>query len=142
MIDSRVDSIMTRDLQVLREEDNLAAIGEAMAQLEVRHLPVVDGERLVGLVSERDVLRFTVSQLEPSQTSAARDQALKSRTFVAQVMTREVETVSPDESVAKAARRLLDKRIGCLPVVDAEGRLLGILTETDLLRALAKTLEI
>ncbi|HEY8369997.1 MAG TPA: CBS domain-containing protein [Thermodesulfobacteriota bacterium] len=97
-----------------------------------RHLPVVDGERLVGIVSDRDLPRARPEVAAPD-SAAAGDQTM-ARLVVRDVMSREVTTVDPDRPVEEAARLMLDLRIGSLPVVE-EGRLVGILTETDLLRA-------
>ena len=82
----------------------------------------MQGERLVGLVTHRDLLRAQARLPRGRSVSAS------------EVMTREVETVSPETSVRQAIIRLLDDRFGCLPVVDARGKLVGILTESDIVR--------
>ncbi|HEX7126893.1 MAG TPA: CBS domain-containing protein [Thermodesulfobacteriota bacterium] len=97
-----------------------------------RHLPVIEGGRLVGIVSDRDLPLARPEVATPGSVQAA-DQAM-ARLAVRDVMSREVTTVDPDRPVEEAARVMLDLRVGSLPVVD-EGRLVGILTETDLLRA-------
>jgi CBS domain-containing protein len=91
-----VADIMTRKVAVLHEEENLELLREGMEQLKFRHLPVVDGERLVGIVSDRDVLRATVSPLETGAGAKSVEANIKSGTFVAAIMTRDVRTVHPD----------------------------------------------
>lgn len=128
-----VRDIMTTELVTLREEDNLLSIREGMEALHVRHLPVVDGEKLVGLITHRDILRLTYAELDAGDAQAERRSALAEQTFVGKVMQREVQTVGPDMPLAKAARTLLKHKYGCLPVVD-DGRLVGIVTPHDFLR--------
>ena len=135
-----VGDAMTRDVVVLHEEDNLLDVARDMGRYRFRHLPVVDGTRLVGIVSHRDLLRCTVSRLELGPGLGARDEHLKEQTFVARVMTRGPSTVHPETPLADAARTMVNGRFGCLPVVDAGGARVGILTEHDLLRVAADRL--
>jgi CBS domain-containing membrane protein len=125
-----VSDIMTRDVYTLNEDDNLAYLLESMKLLRFRHTPVTDGDRLVGLLTQRDLLRISASSLLP----AAREQdALLQRTFhVRDVMVRDVIAVPPDLSLPGAAQLLFSNKIGCLPVVDPQNKLLGIVTEHDL----------
>ncbi|MFW6051690.1 MAG: CBS domain-containing protein [Myxococcota bacterium] len=136
----RVSEIMTRDPIVLSEEDNLAKIQEGMEHFHLRHIPVVDGERLVGIISQRDILRFAVSALERATAAHHREEWLEEHTFVAQVMTRDPFTVHPDTTVAEAAQVITDAKVGCLPVVEDDHRLVGIVTEADMLNLLVRML--
>ncbi|MFW5876004.1 MAG: CBS domain-containing protein [Myxococcota bacterium] len=136
----RVEEIMIRDPIVLNEEDDLSQIRRGMEHFHLRHLPVVDGDKLVGLISQRDILKFAVSALERAGAAHQREEWLEEHTFVAEVMQRDVFTVRADTSVAEAAQVLADTKFGCVPVVDDEQRLVGIVTETDMLRLLVKVL--
>ena len=133
-----VADIMTRDLITLREEDNLALMQEDMQNFGLRHLPVVDGKKFVGLVSHRDLLRFTTSALHRDSLRASIDAHDKRQYFVADVMTREVITVRPDTPIAEAAAHIGAGRFGCLPVVTEDGTLVGIVSESDFVKLLVK----
>ncbi|HXK18627.1 MAG TPA: CBS domain-containing protein [Polyangiaceae bacterium] len=121
--------IMSRDLVTLHETQNLRFLPEVMKLFRFRHMPVVDDDRLVGLVTERDVLRVSASSLLP----AAHEQTdLLARTFVVRdMMTRDVVSVHPDTPLAEVARLMRREKLGCLPVVEGENTLVGIITEAD-----------
>jgi len=101
----------------------------------IRHLLVVEDERLVGIVTDRDI-RLNLPSPATS-LSVWEINYLLARLTVGQVMSKYVITVAPDRDVRDAARILLDEKIGALPVLDGE-RLVGIVTDTDLLRALVE----
>jgi CBS domain-containing protein len=128
-----VSEIMQREVATLRAQDQLTLADDIMRLGLVRHVPVLAGEKLVGVVSNRDLLAASL-------TSALEFGARERRTFlrsveVREVMTKNVVSVGPDMPIAKAARILIERRIGCLPVVKGEDQLIGLVTETDLLRA-------
>ncbi|HJL14010.1 MAG TPA: CBS domain-containing protein [Sandaracinaceae bacterium LLY-WYZ-13_1] len=132
-----VADVMTREVVVLREEDNLGEVAADMERYRFRHLPVVDGETLVGIISQRDLLRFAVSQLERSPLAQDKQRRLEEHTFVYRVMTRDPETVLPETPLKVAAAKLVEGRFNCLPVVNARNELVGIITNHDLLEILA-----
>lgn len=110
---------------------------EAMDQMQsrrIRHLPVVDRGRLVGIVTDRD-LRHMV--LDPAiQERLGQDGDILETRAIRDVMTWAVLSVGPDTDLRHAARLMLEQKIGALPVVEA-GRVVGMLTEHDVLRAFA-----
>ncbi len=137
-METLVCDVMTEPVISIEEWENLLDVARDMRRYHLRHLPVVDGRKLVGLISHRDLLRFSVSQLDPSPLGEAQDRRNKANTFVTDTMTRNVETCRPEDTVAHAARKLIVGRFGCLPVVDDADNLVGIVTEIDLLRLLAE----
>jgi CBS domain-containing protein len=136
-----VADVMTNELITINEEDNLSDLDEGMRTFGVRHLPVVSDGKLVGMISHRDLLRLSVSELGPPQDAGERDHRQKSSTFAASVMTRNLTTVRRDTPLLHAVRLILVNKIGCLPVVDEEQNLVGLLSELDLLREFAKDLQ-
>jgi acetoin utilization protein AcuB len=134
-----IADVMTRNVVTLFEEDDLENIETAMDKFGFHHVPVVDDGKLVGLVTRANLLGVASSTLDP--TGAARDERARKRLFVRDVMVTEVRTAHPDTSITDAARLMRDARIGCLPVVEADERLVGIVTSTDMLDLLANWAE-
>ncbi|HIE39333.1 MAG TPA: CBS domain-containing protein [Anaerolineales bacterium] len=111
---------------------------ELLRSRPFRHLPVVDEEgRLVGITTEKSLVY--ASPTSDLSLSVFEVDYLLSRMRVEQVMAREVITVSPDLPVEEAARVMIDHRIGCLPVVE-EGKLVGIISDTDIFRVFVEGL--
>jgi acetoin utilization protein AcuB len=102
----------------------------------IRHLLVTEGPKLIGIVTDRDI-RLNLPSPATS-LSVWEVNYLLARLTMASVMTKALVTVGPDRDPRDAAVLMLDHKIGALPVVDG-GRLVGIITETDLLRAFVKT---
>jgi CBS domain-containing protein len=127
-----VSDVMEREVASLTQDEHLDLAEDVMRLGRVRHMPVLDGDRVIGIVSQRDLLAASLSKTLAFDASERRT-FLRS-IVVAEVMSRDVETIAPDASLRDAAERMLERHIGCLPVVDA-GRFLGMVTGTDLLRA-------
>jgi CBS domain-containing membrane protein len=134
----RVRELMSTDLVTLTEEDTLAHAERCMAQGRIRHLPVVRGSRLVGLVTHRDLLSASFSIF--AEVEADEQRRVFVTVPVVDLMHPDVLTVGPDLPVAEAARMLLESKFGCLPVVRDEGTLIGIVTEADFLRLTVRLL--
>jgi CBS domain-containing protein len=110
--------------------ERLSTVDDIMRLGGVRHMPVVHQGHLVGVLSERDLLRASLSQIGSFDRETHR--AFLHAIAIAEVMSKPPITVRPDESVPRAARVMAERKIGCLPVVVDEV-LLGLLTETDVL---------
>ena len=131
-----VRDLMTEKVVAVRPEDALARVQEVMDSLLVRHLPVVDeGNNLVGLVSQRDLLRNAV--LDQVDMPLNMQQEMMARTSVSDVMITEPENVSPDRALQDAAEVMLENKYGCVPVCEGT-ELVGILTESDFVRYFAE----
>jgi acetoin utilization protein AcuB len=124
---------MTPDPVTIDPHTMLPEANRLMKECNVRRLPVVEKGQLVGIVTLGDI-----REASPSNATALSIYELHyllARLSVDAIMTRDPFTVSPDTSIEAAARLMLDHRIGGLPVV-AEGRLVGIITESDIFRLL------
>jgi acetoin utilization protein AcuB len=107
-----------------------------MVKERIRHLLVTEGDRLVGIVTDRDIRLNLPSQA--TSLSVWEVNHLLTKLTVGKVMTGSVITVGPDRAARDAAQLMLEHKIGALPVMDG-GRLVGIVTETDMLRAYVRS---
>ncbi|MDI3284269.1 CBS domain-containing protein [Polyangium sp. 15x6] len=114
-----VQELMTRALLTVQDTESMAVAAQLMYQGSVRHLPVMRGATLVGILSDRDILGLKDG---PLLDIVVRD-----------VMTSPVETTRPEASVEEASARMVARRIDCLPVLDEGEHLVGILTSMDIL---------
>lgn len=137
----KVAEFMAAQVFSVKQTDSPRTAYRLMREKQVRHLPVIDGDRLVGIVSDRDVRKTlsleTVEDLTETETQPHRGDRPRAtyRPDVRDIMSRLVETTEPSTTLAEAADRMLTARIGALPVTKSH-TLIGIITETDLLRAL------
>lgn len=134
MTDLRVRDIMGRNVVTISASERMSTVEDIMTLGHVRHMPVVQGGRLVGVVSERDLLRASLSVL--SEHRGAERRAFLHVVEIARVMSTPPIVIGPDASVDEAALVMAEKKIGCLPVVEGD-QLIGMVTETDVLRCLA-----
>lgn len=132
---TRVTEIMQTKLVTVSAGDALSTVEDIMTLGGVRHMPVVHAGKLVGVVSERDLLRASLSNLSAFGKDERR--AFLQVVEIGRVMSSPPVTVGPDATVERAASLMADRKIGCLPVVDERERLVGIVTETDVLRHFA-----
>lgn len=124
---------MSRPVVTVGPGTSLREAWELVRSRDFRHLPVVDGGRLVGILSDRDLRDAAPSSLESRPETVTFD-----RTPVRYVMMTPVETVGAGEPVEEAAALMLDRKVSALPVVNDQGDLVGIVTTSDLLRHLAE----
>jgi CBS domain-containing membrane protein len=124
---------MTRKVSTLGVDKKLFIASHIMDWAHIRHLPVVDrAGRVVGMVSHRDLLRASISSVASRVANVERNQH-STGISVQEVMHTNVQMISPEAPVQEAARLMREHKIGCLPVV-AQARLVGMITEADLLR--------
>ena len=132
-----VREIMTTDFVTLREDEALLDATLIFVRAGFRHIPILNGTRLVGIVTERDLKHYTPSIL--SGIPPEEYNRLMETTPLSKIMTRNPATIEPSKTVYEAAQILFDRRIGCLPVVE-DGELKGIITTTDMLNLLLQLL--
>ena len=125
---------MSEKIVTISGDDTLSTVEDIMTLGGVRHMPVVRGGALVGVVTQRDLLRASLSNLTEFGTEQRR--AFLQVVEISRVMSAPATTIDPDASPEEAALVMAEKKIGCLPVVEGES-LIGMLTETDLLRYFA-----
>jgi len=127
----KVREIMVTEVVTLHVDEELSLASDIMNLARIRHLPIVEGERLVGIISQRDLFRASLASVMGFDYAETRDH-LKT-VSIRDAMVKKVITVTPDTDIVKAGRMMLDRKFGCLPVVE-DDRLVGMVTETDILR--------
>ena len=116
----RIGEIMSRDVEVARPQDSIQDVARRMKEIDAGAIPVCDGERLKGMVTDRDIVLRVVSEGRSFDTSAA------------DVMTAEVEYCYEDDDIAEAADKMAELQVRRLPVLDRNQRLVGIVSLGDI----------
>ncbi len=127
-----VKNRMKRDPVTVKKDDSFRYALKLIRKEGIKHLPVLDGKKLVGIVTDRDL-----RQAAPSPATSLEVHELNyllERLKIEAIMTKKVITVAPETNLLDAAKLLFAHKIGCLPVVEHE-ELVGIITEGDILRA-------
>jgi CBS domain-containing protein len=126
-----VREIMMGSPVTLKPEDTLDLANDVIALGRIRHIPVVDDGRLVGILTERDLIGAAASQIFGLKQKSK--SALLKSVLIKEVMKKRVVTAAPDTPIKEVARLMAEKKIGCVPVVSA-GMVVGLVTTTDILR--------
>lgn len=133
----RVSELMTPDPVTVSPRSSIDEAMAAMDEYDVRHLPVVEGGRLVGVISDRDLL--DVSGWLPASKRAVLLGVTRPAT-VDEIVSGPPATIAPDDTIVSAVVEFVSRSIGCLPVVKG-GELVGVLSELDVLRAYARAVD-
>lgn len=127
-----VRDLMTSDVITVDRDSDLMTAEKLMAESRIRQVPVIDEDfNLVGLLTQRDLLRAELSHLHDMEEA---NQRLKATVQISRVMQAEVITARPDQPLREVADTLRQRKFGCMPVVDDQGKLVGIVSSTDFLR--------
>jgi CBS domain-containing protein len=131
----RIKDWMTKEVVVVTPETTVPDAHRLMADKGIRRLPVMHGNKLVGIVTRGDVRGAEPS--EATTLSIWELNYLLAKLKLSEIMTRKPVTISPDATIGEGAQLMLDNKISGLPVVDSEGKLVGIITESDIFRLVA-----
>lgn len=126
-----VKEIMSKQLVTLSADSKLGFAEDIMYLGRIRHLPVVNGKEIVGILTQRDLYKASLTSIV---TNWEENKTFLDSVKVAEVMTKDVIAISQDTSIEDAAQIMIDKKVGCLPVVEGRNILLGLITETDVLQ--------
>lgn len=127
----KIQELMHHHPITVQKDASLETAAQLLQKLDVRHLPVLDGTKLVGMISDRDLAPV----LFDDPLAAKNDER-----HVAHLMEADVITISPDAPAREAADQMAERRIGALPVVEDGHVLVGIVSYVDILKAIAETL--
>lgn len=123
--------IMMGSPVTLKPEDTLDLANDVISLGRIRHIPIVDGGRLVGIVTERDLIGAAAEKIFGLKRK--NKSALLKTVLIKEVMKKRVITAAPDTPIKDIAHLMADKKIGCVPVV-SDGMVVGLVTTTDILR--------
>ncbi|MDP5198448.1 CBS domain-containing protein [Flavobacterium sp. DG2-3] len=126
-----ISHIMTKTVITINQNDDLKSVVQKLKSNAIRHLPVVNGKEVVGIISRTDINRLTFGALFDGQDGA--DEAVLEMLTIPQVMTSKPKTVSPDLIIRDLAEIFVTEEFHAVPVVD-QGELKGIVTTTDVLK--------
>jgi len=127
--DEPVAEVMTKHPRSVQVTDRIGDVRAALADRRLHHLPVVDGEQLVGMISTSDLLEFG---FEPRDSHKDLDDYLNEHFSIPQIMQTDLVTIPSDSSVRDAARALTTGDLHAVPVVGDDNKLVGIVTSTDI----------
>lgn len=143
----KVSEIMTTDVVTLTPDQTLEQAARMLVENKISGAPVVEGEKVVGMISERDLLRTQSVPRPPRYLELLggiifldnvdefkRQLELATAATVKEVMTRKVHSVTPDAPLLEAINLIVEHQINRVPVVNTEGKLVGIITRSDALR--------
>ncbi len=116
----RIADVMTRDVRVIQPDRTVREAARVMDEMNVGVLPVCDGRRLVGMVTDRDIVLRVVAEGKDPQAST-----------VGEVASKDLVTVDPQQDLDEALRLMAQHQVRRLPVVEEDGRLVGILAQAD-----------
>ena len=131
-----VRDVMTHKVATLERNDRLSTADNVMRLGRIRHMPVLEDGNLVGLVTQRDLFRGAL--LKALGYGSKAEQTMLDTLAVKEVMATDLVTIAPGATLREAARIMVERKIGCLPVVENE-KLVGILTEGDFVALVAKS---
>jgi len=135
---TKVRDIMTSPVVIVAPQTPVPQASALMKERGIRHPPVIENGQLAGIVSRGDLREASIS--EAINADLYEISFLLSRLPVSKLMTRQVVTISPDALIVDAAELMTGNKIAGLPVVDETGSVIGIVTESDLLRLLLRKL--
>jgi CBS domain-containing protein len=129
-----VSTIMTRTIHVVRIDDKLTDALEKIRKYGIRHIPVIHGKQLVGIISKTDLNRLTFSSMFAGEEDA--DEAVFDMLTISQVMSHKPRVVKASDTIYEVAKILSKEEFHALPVVDDkdETLLIGIVTTTDVIQ--------
>ncbi|ULC60415.1 CBS domain-containing protein [Flaviramulus sp. BrNp1-15] len=131
-----VSDIMTKNIIALTRSDDLQRAETLFNRHKIKHMPVVSGETIIGMLSYTDLMRISFAETSDDSNGNV-DSVVYNMFTIEQVMVKNVVTVTSDTSIKEVAQILAEREFHALPVVD-EGTLVGIVTTTDLLYYLVK----
>ena len=128
----KIETIMTRGVFSVDFDDSIKKADNLMKEEKIKHVPVVEGSKFIGMITERTLIEYTLRQIYDYDDEFGEIGYNKISEFE-NVMARDVHVIYPEDSIAKAIEIMTKKRVDYLPVVDWDKNLVGIVTAMDIL---------
>jgi CBS domain-containing protein len=128
-----ITHIMTKNVKTVNLSDNLFTVRDMMIDNHFRHVPVMNGSKLVGILSKTDIMRLSFGSVFANQESA--DEAVLEMLTIEQVMRSSIRTINADATIKEAAEIFASEEFHALPVIEGD-KLVGIVTTTDIINYL------
>lgn len=129
-----ITKIMTAEVETVHTGQKLSEVRRMLAANPYHHVPVVSGDKLIGMISATDMVRLSLAIYGVDERAV--DAMLDAQHTIESVMSKELTTISAGQTVRRAAQLLSEGHFHSLPVVEEDGRLAGIVTSTDVIRYL------
>ena len=136
-----VGEIMSKDVFTVDVDDTVKKAEEIMRNEQVRHVPVLDGNKFFGLITERSIMEYTLRQIYEFDNIDG-EVGMNRILDYEKILTHCDHVIFPEDSVQKAIKLMTKHKIDCLPVLDWENHLVGILSSIDVLLFVNRILEI
>jgi CBS domain-containing protein len=136
---TKISEIMTSGVFSVEIDDTIHRADEIMRNEHVRHVPVIDGGKFIGLITERTLMEYTLRRLYDFDDEFGEIGYNKIGDF-SEIMTKNLHVIYPEDSVRKAVELMAKYKLDCLPVVDWKNNLIGILTSVDVMLFINKKL--
>ena len=132
--------IMTKDPVTLNIDESFCRVAQIFQEKDIRHQPIVNSQGLIlGIISQRDLNRIASPQKGPNGEYLY-DQGELAKYILKQHIIERVVSLSPEDTLETAVEIMAEKKLGCIPIVDPDGKAVGIVTVPDLLKLFLKTL--
>ena len=140
MSDVFLKDVMTPNPVTLNIDDNFCKVAKIFQEKDIRHLPIVNSQGVImGIISQRDLNRITSPQKGPDGEYLYDPDEL-TKYLLKQHVIQEVFTLTPEDTLKRAVELMAAYKLGCIPIVDQDKRVVGITTVTDMMKLFLKTL--
>jgi len=140
LIATKVEEIMTKNVFYVDLNDTIHKADELMKKEKIRHIPVLDGKKFIGMITDRTIMEYTLKKLYDYEDEFGEEGYDKITDFE-HIMETNVNLIYPEDSLKKAIEIMVKKKINHLPVVDWKNNLVGIITSTDIFLYFLKILQ-
>lgn len=137
---TKIEDIMNKGVFSVKVDDTIKHADELMRDEKIKHLPVVEGTKYVGLITERSIMEYSLRQLYDFEDNLGEGSHNTIMDFE-KLVTKQDHVVYPEDSIRKAIKKMAKYKLECLPVVDWQMNLLGIITTSDIMLVIHNIME-